>query len=176
MLACVVCIPAIAISGSSWAHLLEKLQHMPGATLFLEGVQQTSQAICDRASCFFQASVPAGPLGTIETAAEATPPIERIRRDAPPPARMERSKQPEVAASSEFRRVGDRLQQLGATYYLLESWGSGEPLYRFSCRVAVVQSADYTHCFEATNPDPLKAMLLVLQQVEDWQIAVSRHG
>jgi hypothetical protein len=65
-----------------------------------------------------------------------------------------------------FHAIQERLRQLGATYYLLESWGSEQQVYRFYCKMAIGGSADYTRCFEATNADPLQAMQQVLQQVE----------
>lgn len=70
-----------------------------------------------------------------------------------------------------FAAIQDRLRQLGATYYLLESWGSREYLYRFYCKVAVGGNPDYTHFFEATHRDPLEAMGEVLRQVEAWRAA-----
>ncbi len=62
-----------------------------------------------------------------------------------------------------------RLRQLGATYYLLETWGNQRQFYRFYCQMAVGGNAGYTHYFEATNSDPLGAMADVLRQVEAWR-------
>lgn len=76
----------------------------------------------------------------------------------------------------QFTRVQDRLRQLGTTYSLLESWGNREQLYRFYCKVAVGGNANYTHYFEATNPDPLRAMAEVLGQVEAWRAARQAEG
>jgi hypothetical protein len=72
-------------------------------------------------------------------------------------------------ADGQFSYVQGRLRQLGATYYLLESWGSREQLYRFYCKVAVGGNPNYTHYFEATDSDPLRAMARVLGQVETWR-------
>lgn len=69
----------------------------------------------------------------------------------------------------QFTYIQDRLRQLGATYHLLESWGSREQLYRFYCKVAVGGNPNYTHYFEATDSDPLRAMTRVLGQVEAWR-------
>ena len=74
-----------------------------------------------------------------------------------------------VAEVDQFTHIQSRLRQLGASYYLLESWGNGQQLYRFYCRVAVEGNPDFTHCFEATDSDPLRAMAQVLQQIETWQ-------
>jgi hypothetical protein len=65
-----------------------------------------------------------------------------------------------------FTAIQNRLRQLGATYYLLESWGTQQQLYRFHCRIAVGGNPDYTHYFEATGVDPLATMAQVVQQVE----------
>ena len=71
-----------------------------------------------------------------------------------------------ISTADPFHRIQDRLRQLGATYYLLESWGNQQQMYRFYCKMAIGGSADYTRCFEATNSNPLQAMRQVLQQVE----------
>ncbi len=73
------------------------------------------------------------------------------------------------APSDPFRSIPDRLRQLGATYYLLESWGSEPQMYRFYCKMAMGGNADYTRYFEAADADPLQAMVQVLQQVETWR-------
>ena len=71
-----------------------------------------------------------------------------------------------ISTADPFRYIQDRLRQLGATYYLLESWGNQQQMYRFYCKMAVGGSAAYTRCFEATNSNPLQAMRQVLRQVE----------
>ena len=71
-----------------------------------------------------------------------------------------------ISTADPFRYIQDRLRQLGATYYLLESWGNQQQMYRFYCKMAVGGSAAYTRCFEATNANPLQAMRQVLRQVE----------
>ena len=78
--------------------------------------------------------------------------------------------------SSDVDDIPNRLQQLGATYYVLESWGNDQQLYRFYCKMAVTESADYTHCFEATDADPHQAMQRVLRQVESWREATANGG
>jgi len=71
-------------------------------------------------------------------------------------------------ANEQFTAIQDRLRQLGATYYLLESWGNRDQLYRFYCKMAVGGNPNYTHYFEATDSDPLRAMARVLREVEAW--------
>ena len=73
------------------------------------------------------------------------------------------------AQNSDFEQISKRLQQLGATYYRLESWGNGQPLFRFQCRMAIVGSTGLTRQFEATHQDPAEAMRQVLRQIEVWQ-------
>ncbi len=68
-----------------------------------------------------------------------------------------------------FMSMQDRLVHLGATYYLLETWGNQRQFYRFYCQMAMGGNSSYTHYFEATNANPLEAMADVLRQVEDWR-------
>ena len=58
---------------------------------------------------------------------------------------------------------------MGATYYLLESWGNQRQFYRFYCKMAVGGNPNYTRYFEATQGNALQAMAQVLQQVESWR-------
>ena len=71
-------------------------------------------------------------------------------------------------ASDPFHLIQDRLKELGATYYLLESWGTQQQMYRFYCRMAIGGNPNYTHYFESMESDPVQAMLGVLRQVETW--------
>jgi hypothetical protein len=61
-----------------------------------------------------------------------------------------------------------RLRELGANYYLLEAWGVEGGLFRFHCKMGVAGNAETNRQFEATDPDPLRAMERVLAQVEAW--------
>jgi hypothetical protein len=72
-------------------------------------------------------------------------------------------------ASAPFTQIQDRLKQLGATYYLLETWGNQQQLYRFYCKMSVGGNTNYTHCFEHISSDPMQAMSEVLKQVENWR-------
>ncbi len=67
-----------------------------------------------------------------------------------------------------FTYIQNRLQELGATYYLLETLGTRDS-YRFYCRIAVGGNPTFIKWFEATDPDPLTAMARVLGEVETWQ-------
>ena len=68
-----------------------------------------------------------------------------------------------------FTYIQTRLRELGATYYLLESWDSDEQNFRFHCRMAVGGSQEYARHFEATESDALQAMARVLEEVESWR-------
>ncbi len=72
------------------------------------------------------------------------------------------------AETDRFTQIQNRLRQLGATYFLLESMGGPQPTYRFHCRMAVGGNPSITRPFEATEAEPLRAMSQVLQQVEAW--------
>jgi hypothetical protein len=73
--------------------------------------------------------------------------------------------------TAQFRRMEHRLRELGATYYLLETWGSSGDRYRFFCKMALAGNADYNRnrIFQGTAADPLRAMQDVLTQVEQWR-------
>jgi hypothetical protein len=92
---------------------------------------------------------------------------ERSIRRLPPPTPPERS-------NDWFSAVTQRLRDLGATYYLLETWGRSGELYRFHCKMAVAGSQSYTRHFEATSADAAQAMRSVLEQVEAWRSGRSR--
>jgi hypothetical protein len=78
-----------------------------------------------------------------------------------------------LQASSEVVRVQQRLRELGAAYYALETWGAQGRLFRFHARMSVGEGADCLRHFEAVNGDPVRVMAEVLDQVETWQRA--RH-
>ena len=63
-----------------------------------------------------------------------------------------------------------RLRELGASHYVLESWGNDNSQYRFACEMSVGVSG-MNRRFEAHESDPWRAMDSVLRQVEDWRNA-----
>ncbi|MBN2580820.1 MAG: hypothetical protein JXB10_17675 [Pirellulales bacterium] len=71
-----------------------------------------------------------------------------------------------------FLQIQNRLRSLGATYYLLETWGNDQRLYRFYCEMAVAGNGNFTRCFESTHSNPLEAMRAVLTQAENWRAGV----
>lgn len=74
-----------------------------------------------------------------------------------------------VAADARFKQIQHRLRELGATYYLLETWGDQSDAYRFYCRMAIGGNQHVTKQFNCVDRDPMVAMTNVLQQVESWQ-------
>jgi len=76
---------------------------------------------------------------------------------------------PPIRTADWFSAVAQRLRDLGATYYLLETWGRNGELYRFHCKMAVAGGQGFTRHFEATSGDAALAMRSVLEQVEAWR-------
>jgi hypothetical protein len=171
MLACVVGIPILAMSGTSWSEIVKKFQDFRWPTI-LSPASASSPATTDEDPTSpppTDAGVPPvfcdAPSNRQPDSANAAhiPPSGGI---ASPVA----SNQP--AASPGLPMTGDieqRLRHLGATYYLLETWGNEQQLYRFYCQVAATGDANFTHYFEAVDADPLQAMLVVLHRVESWR-------
>jgi hypothetical protein len=73
------------------------------------------------------------------------------------------------ANDEKFRRTEMRLRDLGATHYMLETWGPDNNRYRFVCKMAIGGNADVNRYFQAVDDDPWQAMETVLQQVEQWR-------
>ena len=194
MLVCVVGMPALALSGASWSDILKKLQDFhwptrsepaaPSASASFGGVPQSTPSsptgaphpVCQmpatalpgQTAVTTQSSVvPAGYQSPKCLAAAAPPEVCAVDENATGAA---------PSAAGLVDAVQDRLRELGATYYLLESWGNGQRMYRFCCKMAIGGSADYTRCFEATHGDPLQAMAGVLRQVETWRCGAANHG
>lgn len=71
--------------------------------------------------------------------------------------------------SGEFAEVQQQLRELGARYYRLETWGARGQYYRFHARMDMGGQSGCIRYFEATDPDPLQAIVAVLSQVRSWQ-------
>ena len=85
-------------------------------------------------------------------------------------AQVQLASLPQLDGSADpFLAIQSRLQQLGAVYYLLETWGSDPACYRFYARMAVAGNRNVTRHFEAVDRVPLRAMQRVLEQVERWK-------
>ncbi len=79
------------------------------------------------------------------------------------------SHQNEPPNDNKFRLAETRLRELGATHYVLETWGPQNERYRFACRMAIGGNVGVNRHFEAVDQDPWRAMEDVLRQVEQWQ-------
>ena len=77
------------------------------------------------------------------------------------------------AANAGFEQIEHRLRDLGATYYLLETWGTTNQQYRFHCKISVAGTPDNTRSFDAADQDPIRAMRRVLEQVEQYRSGTS---
>jgi len=80
------------------------------------------------------------------------------------------SANPAASTSDEkFRQAETRLRELGATHYMLETWGPDNNRYHFVCKMAVGDNAEVSRVFQAFGDDPWQAMGTVLRQVEEWR-------
>lgn len=184
MLSCLITIPAVAVSGKSLPEMFQALipqrwhRHTassPEPTPEPEGV--TWKVAPDSAPASLGADGLAPPAGAVLAnhgaqvarsglrEAVSMVPVRRSPQALPAQSPAQRPIEP----LDRFSQTQERLHQLGATYYLLESWGQGEQLFRFCCRVAVTGSPDYTRYFEAINAEPMVAMNEVLTEVEAWR-------
>ncbi|MDZ4819711.1 MAG: hypothetical protein SGJ20_12145 [Planctomycetota bacterium] len=74
----------------------------------------------------------------------------------------------QIGGDHRFRDAQARLRQLGASYYLLETWGESAETYRFFCKVTPNGDRERMWAFYHTDPDPVVAMNNVIQQIETW--------
>lgn len=182
MLACVVGLPAFALSGVSWSEMLKKLQDFRWPAILVPASASTSDTTDPPAGRGPEPLIQTTPLnparlapaGQMTTAApSAVLPAEYQELAATPSLAVrvatDHTAGVAPAPSDPSGPIQDRLKQLGATYYRLESWGNGQQLYRFYCKMSVGGSANYTRSFEATSAEPLQAMREVLHEVETWK-------
>jgi hypothetical protein len=74
-----------------------------------------------------------------------------------------------VGSDEKFRQAEMRLRELGATHYMLETWGPDNNRYRFVCKMAIGGNAEVNRYFQAIDDTPWQAMDTVLKQVEQWR-------
>jgi hypothetical protein len=195
-------IPALALSGTSWSEMLKKLHDfrwpaildlasaspspkLGEAPRFVSSgptavpTEGQTSSVCPAAVCLSSAPAALPPL--------APSPSGVVPAGYQTPADQVPMAQPAVGGGGEnlariapsadpFHSIQDRLRQLGATYYLLESWGNQQQMYRFYCKMAVGGSTAYTRYFEATARDPVQSMADVLRQVETWREGGGRRA
>lgn len=97
------------------------------------------------------------------------PPLGHLETTGHSDALASRSGLANSLSGDQFKYVQDRLRQLGATYYVLETCGDVKRDFRFYCRMSMGGNPRVTKPFWCFDSDPLKAMIQVLKQVEDWQ-------
>jgi hypothetical protein len=74
-----------------------------------------------------------------------------------------------AANDEKFQQAETRLRELGATHYMLETWGPDNNRYRFVCKMAIGGNSEVNRYFQAVDDDPMQAMETVLRQVEEWR-------
>lgn len=70
---------------------------------------------------------------------------------------------------SRIESARSRLEQLGATYMLLEARGQPRRVFHFHCRMPVDEGRVYQRPFDASASDPAVAMEQVVAAVEAWR-------
>lgn len=68
-----------------------------------------------------------------------------------------------------WQQTATALQQLGAVEYALEKWGDSGELYRFRCLAAVQGTGAYQRHFQAVDSDGGRAVEQVVEQVRAWR-------
>jgi hypothetical protein len=99
----------------------------------------------------------------IAARSEAAPATRNAGAAAAPPSAAA------IASDEKFRRAEQRLRELGATKYSLQTWGRDDNQYLFVCRMAVGGNPNMSQVFQAIKDEPLAAMDDVLSQVEQWR-------
>jgi hypothetical protein len=195
MLVCLVVVPLAAIFGSSLPQAFNSFVEGRGLPSFAGTARATDDARSRGGDAPRFASAaepvpheePAPPArrtdgtGTLWAPGAVTPPMTQT--PAEPRAEMARSLPPGPASQSagqtasrdprtageDFQQIEHRLRELGATYYLLETWGNAGQMYRFHCKVSLAANPSQTQNFDATDSDPLRAMRKVQEQVEQYR-------
>jgi hypothetical protein len=126
----------------------------------------------------------APPAGDVARAVSYDAPLAKAGLPAAPPAastsepgRIEPGQVEPLsphADGNRFAQIQARLREVGASYYLLESWGTEQTLFRFHCRMPLAGGDGHFRTFESTQSDPLAAMEAVLTQVEQWRASRAR--
>jgi len=75
---------------------------------------------------------------------------------------------PAATADDRFTTIQQRLRQLGACWYALETWGS-EGRFHFTCRVSVEGNPSLSRLFQSSDAEAIQAMAKVLHDVEAWK-------
>jgi len=109
---------------------------------------------------------PATNVSHLKTSHETPAPIAAPHQAASPPSG---ATHPLAEEGNPFEAIHQRLRTLGATSFVLESWGASNELFRFQSDVAVHDDPNFHRHFQAIHADALMAMRDVLEQVEAWR-------
>jgi hypothetical protein len=198
MLVCLVVVPLAAIFGSSLPQAFNSLVEGRGLPSFAGTARATDDARSRGGDAPVFASSSETPphdepppparrtdgTGTLWAPGAVPPAMDRSMAEAAPQAEMARSSPPGAQpmqagqsaprdprmAGEDFQQIEHRLRELGATYYLLETWGNAGQMYRFHCKVSLAANASQSQNFDATDADPLRAMHKVREQVEQYRL------
>ena len=96
-------------------------------------------------------------------------------KQAPDPKQAPRDSAATPKQPSQFQQIEQQLRDWGATYYRLEQWSSAGPLYRFQCRISIRGLKQYNHHLEAVAPNPVDAMLDVVEQARKLREPLARR-
>ena len=72
------------------------------------------------------------------------------------------------------KEILERLRELSASYYALETWGAQGQYFRFHARIAAGHGGSYVRHFDAVDRSGDEAMGSVLDQVEQWRAGQGR--
>lgn len=154
---------------ASWSH---QGQAPPTAGDLENQSESASQTVGDASG---QAQTPPsdagllpGPHGSTPAWSESTPQVAAQNQAIESPPWQTAPQSDKTQEYTDFDSMHRRLEELGATYYLLETWGRGGALYRFHCKMAIGENPNFTRQFEATDSNPMVAMRRVLGEVETW--------
>lgn len=169
MLSCLIVVPTIAVFGlpmpEQVSSVLRQFGWLGEEASPMVAAAEDPPAVLDQAVSA-QNPLPV-PCDTAVAQASLDPAVVPASFAAPVRAAVSTPSNQEGAGL--FRGIQERLRDLGATYYRLESWGEKGELFHFQCRVAVDGHTNFTRHFEATGDDPLNAMDAVLREIEDWK-------
>jgi hypothetical protein len=170
LLVCMVAIPAVAICGASLPNLVSAVTQLRWSKLTAQNNEhklyiETAQFEPDDNHTFDRTPKSKNPIAPVSYQVALEP--------FSPPQNTSGSG---FSTNERLIQIQDQLRRLGATYYLLESWGNQADYYRFCCKIAVGGNPNFTRHFQATHSDPLEAMLAVLRQVESGQEMYNKRG
>ena len=104
---------------------------------------------------------------SLQATAYSTPPT-----NAGGDAAAEATAEHDTASSADvLARSEQRLRELGAEHYRLETWGESGRLFRCTARVVLPGRRRGLRHFSAVAAGPAQAVDDLLQQVEDWRVA-----